>query len=116
MRCLRKPDGDEIKAISLPCSGKVDVLYLIKAFETGADGLIVVTCRKGECRYLEGNLRARKRVEAVYTLLEEIGLGRDRIKVIETEAGGIDQLIREVDAFRSELKKRPRTDDLTQKQ
>ena len=53
-----------IKTISLPCSGKVDIPYLLKAFETGADGVAIVTCKKNECRHFEGNLRAHKRAEA----------------------------------------------------
>ena len=40
------PPGNEMKVISLPCSGKLDILYLIKAFETGADGVAVMMCRR----------------------------------------------------------------------
>ncbi|MFH2011352.1 MAG: hydrogenase iron-sulfur subunit [Pseudomonadota bacterium] len=96
--------GEELKAISLPCSGKVDLLYLIKAFETGADGVMVITCKQDACRYLEGNLRAARRVEAVDSLLEEIGLGRGRIKLIKPqEEGDVEQIIREVDNFRATI-------------
>jgi coenzyme F420-reducing hydrogenase delta subunit len=96
--------GEDLKAISLPCSGKVDLLYLIKAFETGADGVMVITCKQDACRYLEGNLRAARRVEAVDSLLEEIGLGRGRIKVIKPqEEGDVEHIIREVDNFRARL-------------
>ena len=95
-------EGEELKAISLPCSGKVDLLYLIKAFETGADGVMVITCKKDACRYLEGNLRAARRVEAVDSLLEEIGLGKGRIKIIkQKEEGDVTHIIREVDNFRA---------------
>jgi coenzyme F420-reducing hydrogenase delta subunit len=48
---------------------------ILKAFETGADGLALVTCPKNECHYLEGNLRAPKRVEEANCLLEEAGMG-----------------------------------------
>ena len=99
-RCFTEIGSDELKVISLPCSGKVDALYLIKAFETGTDGVLVVTCKKGECRYLEGNLRAQKRTEAVNTLLDEIGMGKGRIAVIQTEEGKTEQLIREIEEFR----------------
>ena len=99
---------DELKAIPLPCSGKVDILYLTKAFETGADGVAVVTCKQGECRYLEGNLRARKRVEAVDALLEEIGLGKGRMVIIQMGDGGIEQVMREVEDFRIRIKASPR--------
>jgi F420-non-reducing hydrogenase iron-sulfur subunit len=94
----------ELKAISLPCSGKIDILYLTKAFETGADGVAVIMCKQDECRYLEGNLRARKRVEAVDALLEEIGLAKERIVIIQMEDGGILQVIREVEHFYTKIK------------
>jgi len=91
--------GDTVKAISLPCSGKVDIPYLVKAFETGADGVVIVTCKKNECQHLEGNLRARKRAEAVESLLEEIGMDQGRITVIDLKDGGVDQALREIREF-----------------
>jgi coenzyme F420-reducing hydrogenase delta subunit len=100
-------NGCELRVISLPCSGKVDKLYLVKAFETGADGVAVVTCRKGECRYLEGNLRARKRAEAVDALLGEIGMGKGRVAVIELGDSGIAQVIKEIREFRAAMEHTP---------
>jgi len=93
------PHGNEINVISLPCSGKLDILYLLKAFETGADGVAVMICREGECRYLEGNLRARKRAGAVEELLKESGLGNGRVAVIQMDDRGIEQAKRELEAF-----------------
>lgn len=81
---LCRPDkGDSIKTISLPCSGKIDIPYLVKAFENGADAVAIVTCGKNECRHFEGNLRAHKRAEAVEALLEEIGVAAGRMAVFE---------------------------------
>ena len=99
-------NGNTPNVIPLPCSGKADILYLTKAFETGADGVAVVTCKEGECRYMEGNLRAKKRVEAVDTLLDEIGLGKGRMIVIQLGDGGIDQVIRDIEDFRKRIKPR----------
>jgi len=96
-------DGDILKIISLPCSGKIDVLYLLKAFETGADGVVVVTCKEGECKYLEGNLRARKRAEAVDSLMEEIGLGRGRMTVVQMKDGGTEEIIEEIKSFLTQI-------------
>ena len=59
-------EGDTIKTISLPCSGKVDVPYLIKAFETGADGVAIVTCPKNECRRATGRRPGPRRNQAVH--------------------------------------------------
>jgi F420-non-reducing hydrogenase iron-sulfur subunit len=104
--CGKNASG--LKVIPLPCSGKVDILYLTKAFETGADGVAVVICKKGDCRYLEGNLRARKRVAAVDMLLDEIGLGKGRMAIIQMGDGGIEQVIREVEDFRKRIEAAPR--------
>jgi coenzyme F420-reducing hydrogenase delta subunit len=98
----------EVKAIPVPCSGKVDILYLTKAFETGADGVAIVICKQGECQYLEGNLRARRRAEAIDALLEEIGLGKGRMVIIQMNDGGSEQVIREVEDFSNKIKALPR--------
>jgi coenzyme F420-reducing hydrogenase delta subunit len=74
-----------ISAISLPCSGKADLLYLLKAIETGSDGLLLVSCKLGECKYLQGNFRAQKRMEYVNDLLAETGLGKKHVKFISME-------------------------------
>ena len=90
----------EIKVISMPCSGKLDILYLTKAFDTGADGAAIMICKEGECRYMEGNMRARKRAEAINELLEETGLGRGRIRIIQMDVEGIAGAIRKLEDFR----------------
>ncbi len=100
---LREMSG-EFKTIPLPCSGKADILYLTKAFETGADGVAVLMCPEGECRYLEGNLRARKRVEAVDALLDEAGLGRGRAVVVQLDDGGTTEAVRALRDFRDRLR------------
>ncbi len=100
--------GIDLKVIPLPCSGKADILYFTKSFETGADGVAVVTCKKGDCRYIEGNLRAQKRVEAVDALLEETGLGRGRMVMIQLGEGGVEQVRKELEAFRASIKASPR--------
>ena len=93
------PSGAEINVVSLPCSGRLDILYLVKAFETGADGVAVMMCKEGECRYLEGNMRARKRAEVVEEMLKEAGLGEGRVAVIQMDDSGIDKKIRELEEF-----------------
>lgn len=96
--------GDEFKILSLPCSGKIDVLYLVKAFETGADGIVLLTCGKNECRHLEGNLRAPKRAEKVNALMSEIGMGRDRIAIIAKDGNGAESLASGISEFCSRLR------------
>ena len=68
-----------VRIIGLPCTGKVDAIHLMKAFEEGADGVFVAGCLEGQCHYLEGNLRAKKRVAYVKRLLAEVDIEPERI-------------------------------------
>lgn len=76
----------------VPCSGKIDVPYLLKAFEGGARGVAVITCPLGDCRLVEGNYRAQARAQHLGRLLDEIGLGAERFILLHsaTEAQGAD--------------------------
>ncbi len=99
--------GDTVKTIGLPCSGKVDVPYLVKALETGMDGVVIVACKKNECRHFEGSLRAHKRAQAVESLLEEIGFGAGRLTVIECATGGAQQACDEIKQFIEKVRRLP---------
>jgi coenzyme F420-reducing hydrogenase delta subunit len=70
-----------VRIIKLPCTGKVDTLHLMKAFEEGADAVFVAGCLEGECHYLEGNLRARKKVAYAKRLLGEVGIEGERVEM-----------------------------------
>ncbi len=96
-------EKDTIKTVSLPCSGKVNLLYLLKAFEKGADSVLLVTCGQDECHFLEGNLRAKKRAQAVDSMLEEIGLGKGRIKVIQKTKEGLKQITDALEQIRKDF-------------
>lgn len=76
-----------IKIIRVPCTGKVDVMYLLRAIQKGADGVYVVGCLEGSCHYNEGNFRARERVNHVRMILEEIGLEADRVRMYNLSSG-----------------------------
>ncbi|HEY3418907.1 MAG TPA: hydrogenase iron-sulfur subunit [Armatimonadota bacterium] len=94
---------NEMKIIPLPCSGKLDILYLTKAFDAGADGAVIMVCKEGECRHMEGNLRAKKRAQAIDALLQETGLGPDRILVIQLDDGGIADALSKLEDFRLQI-------------
>lgn len=70
-----------VRIIKVPCTGKVDAIHLMKAFEEGADAVFVAGCLEGECHYLEGNLRAKKRVAYVKQLLAEAGIEPERVEM-----------------------------------
>lgn len=70
-----------VKFVRLPCSGKSDVRYLLEAFEQGADGVYVVACPIGNCHHVRGNERGRARVRRAQEILDEIGIGGDRLEM-----------------------------------
>ena len=71
----------------LPCTGRIDESLLLKAFENGADGVMVIGCLEGDCHYVSGNIRARARVKRVYDILEKIKIGPNRIRMYNLSAG-----------------------------
>jgi len=78
---MRLQYPSNVRVLRLPCTGKLEVNYLMTAFEQGVDGVIVAGCLEGGCHFLEGNLRARKRVERAKKLLAEIGLEPERVEM-----------------------------------
>jgi coenzyme F420-reducing hydrogenase delta subunit len=71
----------EIKIILMPCTGRVDILHLLKAFEGGADVVFVAGCLEGECHYLSGNIQARKRVAKLKKDFEQMGFDPERLEM-----------------------------------
>ncbi|NLE46568.1 MAG: hydrogenase iron-sulfur subunit [Chloroflexi bacterium] len=76
-----------IKIVKLPCTGKVDARYLLEAFEQGADGVCVVGCPIGNCHHVNGNKRAQARVAYTQKLLDQIGLGSERLEMYFVTGG-----------------------------
>ena len=68
-----------VKFVRLPCTGKMDVRYVLEAFEQGADGVYVVACPIGNCHHVRGNERGQARIKRAAQLLEDIGLERERL-------------------------------------
>ena len=77
----------EIKTVKMACSSMVKDVFLLRAFEAGADAVVVMVCPEGQCRYVEGNIRAKKRVAWVRNLLDEIGLDGRRLSLINMVSG-----------------------------
>jgi len=68
-----------MKFVRLPCTGKTDIRYILEAFEQGADGVYVVACPIGNCHHVRGNERGLARIQRTKKILDEIGLGSERL-------------------------------------
>jgi F420-non-reducing hydrogenase iron-sulfur subunit len=78
---MRLPYPASIRIVQVPCTGRVDVLHILRAIENGADGVYIAGCLEGECHFLGGNLKARKRVELVRKSLQDIGMEPERVRM-----------------------------------
>ncbi|MBA3011160.1 MAG: hydrogenase iron-sulfur subunit [Proteobacteria bacterium] len=79
-------EGCQANIVKMACSSMTQDIYLLKAFEAGADAVIVLVCPEQACRYAEGSIRAKKRVTRVKALLDEIGLDGERLSLFNTMA------------------------------
>ena len=75
-----------VKIVKVPCTGRVDILMILRAFESGVDGVFLAGCLEGECHFLKGNLRAKKRVQYVKELLDESGIDGSRLDMYNMSA------------------------------
>ena len=67
-------------------TGRLETEYFMKAFENGADGVLVAGCLEGGCHFVEGNLCAKRRVNYTKEMLEEIGMGKERLRMVNVSA------------------------------
>lgn len=71
----------DIKMVRLMCTGMIDAKYILKAFLDGADGVFIGGCHPGDCHYIDGNLKAKKRIEGVANLVEQFGFEKGRLRI-----------------------------------
>jgi len=83
-----------VKIVRVPCTGKIDILHVLRAFEKGADGVYCVGCMEGDCHYNSGNFRARKRVEQAQKLLDSIGVGGERVQMYNLSSSEAPHFVR----------------------
>ena len=88
---LQYPPG--VRIIRTPCTGRLEVEYYMKAIENGADGVLVAGCLEGGCHYIDGNLYAKKRVNAIRELLEECGIDKERLRMVNISAAMAKNLV-----------------------
>ena len=78
---MRLQYDPNVRIVLVPCTGRIDVIHILRALEDGADGVYVAGCLEGGCHFLEGNFKAKKRVRFVKKLLERIGIEPERLEM-----------------------------------
>jgi F420-non-reducing hydrogenase iron-sulfur subunit len=102
MRCSYPPN---VHIIRVPCSGKVDALHIMRAFQKGADGVYVAGCLEGDCHFKSGNIKAGRRVVYVKRLLDEIGIGGERLEMMTMSAGMGERFAKTASDFTEKIRR-----------
>jgi coenzyme F420-reducing hydrogenase delta subunit len=79
----------DVKIVRVPCSCRVNPLFILKAFQRGADGVILCGCHPGDCHYTSGNYFARRRMTLLFNMLDYLGVekGRTRVEWVSAAEG-----------------------------
>ncbi len=88
-----------IRVVRVPCSGRINPLFILAALQNGADGVFVSGCHPGDCHYLSGNLVARRKFNTIKDLLAYVGIEPGRVQfswVSASEGGRFSDLVRQV--------------------
>lgn len=83
---MRTQYPPNVRIIRTPCTGRLEVNYFLKALENGADGVLIAGCLEGGCHFIEGNYFAKNRVEYTRQMLEEVGLDKERLRMVNVSA------------------------------
>ena len=70
-----------VKIIRIPCSCRLNPLFILRAFQRGADGVILCGCHPGDCHYSTGNYFARRRMTLLFSMLDYLGIEKERTRV-----------------------------------
>jgi len=101
----RMKHAPNVRVIRVPCTGRISPLFVMKAFENGADGVLVSGCHPGDCHYVEGNYHARRRWTVFRELIHFLGLEPGRLHFSWISAAEGAKWAQTVDSVVAEVKK-----------
>lgn len=101
----RKKYAPNVRVVRVMCSGRVEPSFIIKAFQQGADGVLVCGCHPGECHYLEGNLKTKRRIPLLKKMLKQFGIEEERVRLEWVSASEGDRFAALVDEMTEQVRK-----------
>jgi coenzyme F420-reducing hydrogenase delta subunit len=93
-----------VKVIRVPCSGRMNPLFIMRAFQRGADGVLIAGCHPGDCHYAEGNYHVRRRLSSFKRLLEFAGLEPERFQVRWISSSESDKFVEAMQTMTDQIK------------
>lgn len=94
-----------VKIIRVPCSCRVNPMFILRAFQKGADGVIICGCHPGDCHYTSGNYFTRRRITLLYSMLDFLGIERNRTRLEWVSAAEGAKFAAVMNSFVDEVKK-----------
>ena len=110
---------ENVKIIRVPCSCRVNPMFVLRAFQRGADGVIIAGCHPGDCHYTSGNYFTRRRMALLFSMLEYLGVEKERIRlewISAAEGAKFSKTMTEFTAAVAALGENKRLEDLRCKQ
>ncbi len=93
-----------IRVIRVPCSGRIDPYFILKALQNGVDGVLVSGCHPGDCHYISGNYIARRRFAALNSLLDFVGIEKNRVQFTWISAAEAERFAKVMKEVTEEIK------------
>jgi len=93
-----------VRIVRVMCSGRVDPVFVLKAFQQGADGVLILGCHPGDCHYVEGNYKAARRIPLLKKMLEQLGIEDERVRLDWVSASEGDRFTKIVDEMTAKVK------------
>ncbi len=100
----RIKSAPNVRIVRTMCSGRVDPSFVLKAFQLGADGVVVMGCHLGDCHYQEGNYKTIRRIPFLRRLVEQFGIDRRRLRLEWVSASEGDRFAEVVNQFTEEIR------------
>ena len=101
----RKRYAPNVRIVRVMCSGRVEPVFILKAFAKGADGVLVLGCHPGDCHYAEGNYKALRRMPMLKKLLSQMGIEDERLRMEWVSASEGDRFAAIVDEMTEQVRK-----------
>ena len=98
---------DNVRVLKVPCSGRLDALHLMKAFDQGADGVAIFACPEDQCHYIDGSKKAEERVAYLKKTLDVLGIGGDKLEIYNVNSCEPDRFVSLASQFAYSLKAKP---------
>ena len=92
------------RIIRMPCTARMDINFIMKALQEGADGVLIVGCHPGDCAYKTGNLGAERRVRFARELVDKLGMNKERVKMVFVSAAEGEKFAKEINDFADKIR------------